>query len=333
MAWYPGAIKKEITANKGRQKMAVYNRINLHTAVSEAASLFGYFNQPGVPDSHFYVRKDGAVEQYVDTAMRANADLEGNDATISIETQGGMKKPESEKWTKKQRKAIAKLVAWIAETHNIPLRLAKNSKLGASSKGLSWHRLGIDGNFRAKYPLAGRRQLGGGMKYSNAYGKTCPGTAKIKQIDGILKDAKKASGAVSKPSKPVSKPKPSKPSKSKKAAKLTADGYWGKSTTRRLQQVLGTVADGEIWGQNQQCRANNPGLTSGWQWVAPANTKASPAIHALQRRLGVAADGLIGPATIRALQRRVGTVADGSLWRKSPAIKKFQKRLNKGKIQ
>lgn len=331
MAWYPGAIREKITANKGRKKMAVYNRVNLHVAVSEADSLFGYFNQRGIPDSHFYILKDGTVKQMVDTKYRAFADLEGNDATISIETQGGLRNGNTEKWTKKQRKAIAEVVAWVHKTHGIPLKLATNSKLGGSSKGLSWHRLGIDGNFPSSGILRGRLQRGGGMKYSTSYGKVCPGDAKIKQIPSILEEAKGATPA-SKPSKKPSKPskKPSKPKH--KVTKLKADGYWGKATSRRLQEYYNLVVDGEIWSQNQQWRASNPALTSGWKWVAPNNAKGSPAIRALQRTLGIKADGIIGPATIRALQRRMGTVADGQLWRKSPAIKKFQKRLNKGKI-
>src|SRR5699024_2032019 len=78
MGWYPGAIRKKITA-KNRSRMTWYRRVNLHVAVSEASSLFSYFNQKGIPDSHFYVRKDGTIEQMVDTAYQAYADLQGND--------------------------------------------------------------------------------------------------------------------------------------------------------------------------------------------------------------------------------------------------------------
>src|SRR5699024_11088922 len=98
MAWYPTAIRKKITA-KNRDRMTWYRRVNLHVAVSEASSLFGYFNQKGIADSHFYVRKDGTIEQMVDTAYQAYADLQDNDATISIETQGGLHNTQTEKWT------------------------------------------------------------------------------------------------------------------------------------------------------------------------------------------------------------------------------------------
>lgn len=190
MARYPGAIWRPITASKGRKALTVYNRINLHSTASSAASQHGYFNRTGIPDSHFHVAYDGTVEQYVDTSMRAFADLEGNDATISIET-AGVAKDGNEKWTTAQVEAIAKLVAWIMKTHNIPVRLATDSKIGASSRGLSWHRLGIDGNFPSLPSIqAGRGQRGGGMHYSTSRGKICPGYGRIDQIPGILTKVK-----------------------------------------------------------------------------------------------------------------------------------------------
>lgn len=188
MAIYSKAIQKPITVSKGRRKMSEYNRVNLHVAVSEAASIHTVFNRKGAADSHFYVRKDGTVEQYVDTAYRANADLEGNDATISIETQGGVTRPDSEPWTDEQIQALAELFAWAVKTHGIKNQIAKDSRRGDTSKGLSWHRLGIDGNFSAGV-LGGR--VGGGMKYSNSRGKLCPGATKIRQVPLIFAAAQK----------------------------------------------------------------------------------------------------------------------------------------------
>lgn len=183
MARFPGAIWKPITAGKGRQRLTVYNRVNLHVAASEATSLHGYFNKSGIPDSHFYVRRDGTVEQYVDTAYRAFADLEGNDATISVETQG----MGGGTWTPEQRESLARLFAWAVRTHGIAKRMATSSKPGASSKGLSWHRLGIDGNFPSLPNIrAGRGQRGGGMHYSTSGGKVCPGDDRIPQIPSIF---------------------------------------------------------------------------------------------------------------------------------------------------
>ncbi len=227
MSIFPGAIYKPITANKGRKRLVEYNRVNLHVAVSEAPSLHGYFNKSGIPDSHFYVRRDGTVEQYVDTAYNAFADLQGNDATISIETQGGG----TGEWTTAQLKSLAELFAWSVQTHGIAAKLATSSKLGDESKGLSWHRLGVDGNFPLNGILRGRLQRGGGMRYSLSRGKICPGPDKIKQIKTIYKMAKA-----------ILKPKPKKP----KRVKLKLTGRLDKATITQWQIQRGTLPDGVI---------------------------------------------------------------------------------------
>lgn len=211
MARHPGAIWRPITADKGRRPMAAYNRVNLHVAVTEAASLFGAFNKSGVPDSHFYVRRDGTVEQYVDTGMRAFADLDGNDATISIETQGGVTNPDTEQWTAAQVETLAQIYAWAVRTHGIARQVAWNSQPGASSHGLSWHRLGIDGRFPQLPDVrAGRGQRGGGMHYSKSRGKLCPGGAKIQQVPAIYARALAILGGSS-TSAPASRPSPVAP--------------------------------------------------------------------------------------------------------------------------
>jgi hypothetical protein len=168
--------------------------------------VFNYFNQSGIPDSHFHVAYDGTVEQYVDTSMRAFADLDGNDATVSIETQGVSASTGDEPWRPAQAAAIIKLVAWIMETHNVPRKLATTAFPGsASSQGLSWHRLGCDGNFPALPSIqAGRTQRGGGMRYSTSYGKVCPGYKRVTQIhQEIWPGVQKALGAT-----PTPKPDP-----------------------------------------------------------------------------------------------------------------------------
>lgn len=108
---------------------------------------------------------------------------------------------------------------------------------------------------------------------------------------------------------------------------LEEDGFWGTATTKALQRSEGTVVDGEAWHQSNHWRAANPGLTSGWGWENPPVT-GSPVIAALQRRLGIHDDGLIGPDTIRALQGHYGLVKDGELWSPSPAIEALQRSLN-----
>lgn len=86
---------------------------------------------------------------------------------------------------------------------------------------------------------------------------------------------------------------------------LTVDGAFGPSTVRQWQKVMGTYQDGKI-------------------------SRPSSLIRAVQRRLGVKADGLLGPQTWKAIQRRVGVTADGVA---GPlTIKALQRRLNTGKF-
>ena len=178
MAWMPGALKKEVP--KFRTRMSNPRAVCLHVAVSEAASLYGFFSGAKVC-SHFYVRKDGTIEQYVSTAYQAPANGAGNSSLISVETQGGVRNANSEPWTPAQREALAKISAWASKTHRIPLIAMPNSK--RTSVGIGYHRLGVD-------PY----RVSGGEKWSSAYGKICPGAGKIAQIPSIVTRARQLQG-------------------------------------------------------------------------------------------------------------------------------------------
>lgn len=179
MAIYPQAQVK-LVAQANTREATLRNRVNFHTAVTDAASLYPYFSQPDRPCSHFYVAESGTVEQYIDTRFYSAADLQGNDATISIETWDGYGRiwtsGSPPGWNAKQLASLKRLTLWILQSHrSIPPRLAKDSVPGPSSFGLSWHRLGID---PWRHP--------DGMRYSTAYGKVCPGDNRIRQIPEIL---------------------------------------------------------------------------------------------------------------------------------------------------
>ena len=177
MAMLPGAIIKTVarhtTPRVGQRGFC------LHIAVSDGASLFNYFNQPGNPTSHFYVRKSGNTngmadfEQYVDTKYQAPANLEGNPTLISIETQGGVGDDLNAGWTATQLERIAWILAQCHLIHGIPLILMPNSL--TASRGVGYHKLGVD-------PW----RVDGGEKWSTAYGKECPGDARIGQIPRII---------------------------------------------------------------------------------------------------------------------------------------------------
>lgn len=112
-------------------------------------------------------------------------------------------------------------------------------------------------------------------------------------------------------------------------SQLEVDGWWGSGTTTRLQQVFGTPVDGVVshqWAPNRQ-----QAMTSGWQWDRTGY--GSTLMKAMQRWLGVEADGLFGPNSIRALQRRLGTPVDGVLSPRSTCVKEMQRRLNAGTLK
>ena len=115
-----------------------------------------------------------------------------------------------------------------------------------------------------------------------------------------------------------------------KLEKLTIDGQWGKSTTKRLQQIFGTPVDGIVSNQLLSYKDDNPGLLSGWEWEE-APKGGSQLIKALQKWAGMAVsarDGMIGPATIKALQKKLGTPVDGVVSNPSQMVKALQKWAN-----
>lgn len=121
---------------------------------------------------------------------------------------------------------------------------------------------------------------------------------------------------------------------SSSSSKLSVDGKWGPATTKQLQKVLGTTQDGIVSAQHSAYKASNPGcLSTTFQWQSSPKKGGSLVIQALQKKLGITADGYIGPSTIKALQKRMGTVQDGILSTASPCIKAMQTKLNSGSLK
>lgn len=114
------------------------------------------------------------------------------------------------------------------------------------------------------------------------------------------------------------------------AVQPAVDGYWGEQTTRMLQGILGTTVDGVVSGQMASMRTHMEGCTTGWEWVLTASAQGSQVIEALQRALGVEADGLMGPDTINALSAHYGIEGDGCLDAPSMTIRAMQERLLNG---
>lgn len=93
--------------------------------------------------------------------------------------------------------------------------------------------------------------------------------------------------------------------------KLTVDGTWGPSTTRALQEWLGTPVTGGISQRGSSV------------------IKALQAFLNTELRGSLKIDGTLGPATYRALQRYLGTPVTGKVSRRgSTMVKAMQRRLN-----
>lgn len=107
---------------------------------------------------------------------------------------------------------------------------------------------------------------------------------------------------------------------------LEVDGKMGTDTTRRAQQVFGTTVDGKISNQLSCYKSICDGILSA-EWN---DTKkgGSLLVKALQKWLGVKADGYLGPDTIKAWQTKMGTIVDGKISNPSQCIKAFQIWLN-----
>lgn len=124
-----------------------------------------------------------------------------------------------------------------------------------------------------------------------------------------------------------------KPSTSTSTGKntLTVNGSWDKATTKRLQQIFGTPADGIISNQHAVYRNTNPGLVSGWDWQSKPNGKGSMLIKAMQKWAGMPEDqrdGEWGPMTCKAVQKKLGTFQDGYVSNPSKMVKALQKWAN-----
>lgn len=171
MALYPAAEKRIIPPGPHDPTVTVRGVV-LHIAVSDAPSLYDWFNGPsGGVESHFYVRRDGTVEQYRDTAYEADAQYAGNSFVlngirygyISVETQGGMgADANAGTWSPAQLAGIKALIEWAHDAHGVPYQRTATP----TSPGIGWHSL---------FP-----------EWTQGSGKTCPGTARIAQIKSEL---------------------------------------------------------------------------------------------------------------------------------------------------
>ena len=200
MLTYPGAAYKPL-GPQTEPRMTGHDIVCLHTMVGYLSSTDAYFrtaNGAGYQgtESHFGVGGrwgkdgtlglDGTVWQWQDIANQADANLDGNPTTISIETADNAARP-IKPWTPLQCEAIAQLLAWLCsrEAHaecpsswtchreGIPLAVIPDTKPGR--RGIGYHRQGCD-------PW----RVNGGVKWSGSSGKDCPTEARIAQVPTVI---------------------------------------------------------------------------------------------------------------------------------------------------
>lgn len=187
----PGVKYDPLSLDQTEPKMAGHDVICLHTMAGTFAGTEAMFEKEGFvgTDSHFGLRGDGYLEQWQDLLRQVDANLDGNSYCISIECadkgapfsawSGSDVPPFTIEQLDKLVWLLDKLCqpafhrdcpsSWACHTSGIPRILIPDSK--RSRRGIGYHRLGIN-------PW----RVSGGVLWSNANGKVCPGDNRIKQI-------------------------------------------------------------------------------------------------------------------------------------------------------
>lgn len=170
MAICPFAVQRLLpeSATQPRIKPRVFI---MHSAAGRG-SLYNFFLNSSNLESHFWVGNDGTIEQYVDTEVRADANLKANSFAISVETESSP--AATEPWTEAQAISLVRLGDWAATTHDIP-RVQTPTWDGA---GFGWHVM-----FGAPGPWT-------------PVSKSCPGHARVEQAKNVIIPSIREAGRV-----------------------------------------------------------------------------------------------------------------------------------------
>lgn len=133
----------------------------LHSAAVPVTSLYNAFNRAGNNlESHFFVKKNGVIEQYMDTERQADANYKANRFAVSIETEDNGN-PNADPWTPAQLDSIFNLLGWLHSTHKIPMRRCNK-----------WDGSGV-----------GYHTMWGSPSQWTPVAKSCPGKIRIWQFE------------------------------------------------------------------------------------------------------------------------------------------------------
>lgn len=147
------------------------------------------------------------------------------------------------------------------------------------------------------------------------------------RIDDIAKGILNAFGITSF-NVEVETPAPTiKPTTPNGPGKIMIDGSWGCETTKKAQQVFGTVRDGIISNQPASNKKYLPNAYTGsWQFKDSSYSAGSSLIRAIQKKIGATVDGWFGPNSVKKLQAFLGVTQDSYMG--PVTVKAFQTWLN-----
>ena len=156
-----------------------------HEAVSSADSLREYWNSAGVEvESHFYIGRTGVIYQFVDTNVRADANMYANGFAISVETWDDSNRNPLLGWNAEMVAACKRLAAWVCDTHGV-----------RKGPATSWNGGGIGGHNWFPDPWAGGpRQCPGETRNSQLRNDIIPAVAsgQLTQEDELQPDERNA---------------------------------------------------------------------------------------------------------------------------------------------
>lgn len=289
--FYPGAVQRIISRNHGGRR-ALTEAVVLHVDAGGANTLFGWFSNPASSaSSHFYVKYDGTIEQYLDADLIAWTQRAGNTRCIGIETQG----VGSGSWTEAQLASLTALVGWLCDRYSLPKASMGNSRKG--SRGIGIHRFGID-----PWRVNGGEVWGG-------RGKACPGDARVGQFPGLVARIAGGAAPVSSPAPAPATPAPSGPIRDGRVVQLqhalrsNPDGYWGPDTNKRGAALRSASG----WGGGQfpygvAYTQSVVGATPDGVWGPKSRAAHDATTAAVQRAIGTNPDGIWGPQSEAAYQ-------------------------------
>ncbi|MEM9605907.1 MAG: N-acetylmuramoyl-L-alanine amidase [Actinomycetota bacterium] len=179
MARCPFAIWDPIPENETQSRIDP-DLFVFHTAVDAKGltRLVAYFRRSDIhAESTFYIRLDGTLKQMLDTTVRSDATGSANRRAISIECEDDSHgKPYIAPFSDAQVKMLIRLGRWIREAHPKVLpQIPEHS----GDAGFGWHSMW---GYEDPINLIGPKH----NPWTSAFGKTCPGRARIKQLVDVI---------------------------------------------------------------------------------------------------------------------------------------------------